>query len=56
MVEQAVRDPGLLGDVADARGVEAVSGEDANRGVEDPATLLLGAGLAFALRRTLLGD
>ena len=56
VVEQAVRDPGLLGDVADARGVEAVSGEDANRGVEDPATLLLGPGLALALRRTLLGD
>ena len=55
MVEQAVRDARLLGDVADARGVEAVAREDAHRGVEDPATLLLGARLALALR-ALLSD
>ena len=40
MVEQAVRDAGLLRDVADARGVEAAPSEDPNRGVEQDATLV----------------
>ena len=35
VVEEAVRDARVLGDVADARGVVAVLGEDADRGVED---------------------
>ena len=55
VVEEAVRDACFLGDVADARGVEAVAREDAHRGVEDPAPLLLGARLALALR-ALLSD
>ena len=41
VVEQAVCDAGLLGDVADARRVEALASEDANGGVEDDAPLLL---------------
>ena len=54
VVEQAVRDAGLLGDVADARGVVAVAGEDADGGVDDQAPLLLAPGLpvtAWALTR-----
>ena len=50
VVEQAVRDPRLLGDVADARGVVAVPGEDANGGVDDEAALLLARGLPVAPR------
>ena len=48
MVEQAVRDARLLGDVADARGVVAVAGEDADGGVEDQAALLLACRLTVA--------
>ena len=48
MVEQAVRDACLLGDVADARGVVAVAGEDAHGRVEDEAALLLARGLPVA--------
>ena len=40
VVEQAVRDAGVLGDVADARAVVAVLREDANRGVEDALALV----------------
>ena len=40
MVEQAVRDAGLLRDVADAGGVVAAPGEDADGRVEDPLPLL----------------
>ena len=50
MVEQAVRDAGLLGDVADARGVVAVAGEDADGGVDDEAPLLLARGLPVTAR------
>ena len=50
VVEQAVRDPSLLGDVTDARGVVAVAGEDANGGIDDEATLLLARGLPVAAR------
>ena len=43
MVEQPVRDPGLLGDVADAARVVALAGEHLDGGGEDqPALLLLG--------------
>ena len=52
VVEQAVRDPRLLGDVADARGVVAVSGEDADGGIEDQAALLLARGLPVAPGRS----
>ena len=41
VVEQAVRDAGLLGDVTDAGGVVAVAGEDADGSVEDEAAFLL---------------
>ncbi len=41
VVQQPVRDARLLGDVADARGVEPVAREHANGGVEDPPALLL---------------
>ena len=44
MVEQAVRDPRLLGDVADAGRVVAAAREDADGRVEDDATLLRAAG------------
>ena len=39
MVQEPVRDARLLGDVADARGVVAVAGEDAHGRVEDQAPL-----------------
>ncbi len=43
VVEEAVRDACLLGDVAHAAAVVALAGEDADGGVEDqPALLLLG--------------
>ena len=45
VVEEPVRDARLLGDVADAGGVVAVAGEDADGGVEDEAALLLAPGL-----------
>ena len=41
VVEQAVRDARLLGDVADARGVEALAREHAHGGVEDQTPFLL---------------
>jgi len=40
VVEQAVRDARVLGDVADARAVVTMLGEDANRGVEDEGALV----------------
>ena len=40
VVEETVRDAGVLGDVADARAVVAVLGEDADRGVEDELALV----------------
>ena len=40
VVEQAVRDAGVLGDVADARTVVPALGEHADRGVEDQLPLL----------------
>ena len=40
VVEEAVRDTGVLRDVADARAVVAVLGEDADRSVEDPLALV----------------
>ena len=40
VVEQAVRDTGVLGDVADARAVVPVLGEDADRGIEDELALV----------------
>ncbi len=55
VVEQAVRDTGFLRDVADARGVVAVAGEDAHGGVDDEASLLLTGGLPVAAR-TLARD
>ncbi len=48
MVEQPVRDAGLLGDVADPGGVIPVPGEDTHGGVEDQPALVL--------RRPLGGD
>ena len=48
VVEQAVRDARLLGDVADAGGVVAVAREDAHGGVDDEAALLLAPGLTVA--------
>ena len=48
MVEQAVGDACLLGDVADAGGVVAVACEHAHGGVEDQAALLLAPGLTVA--------
>ena len=50
MVEKAVRDTRFLGDVTDARGVVAVSGKDANGGIDDQAALLLARGLPVAPR------
>ena len=50
VVEQAVRDAGLLGDVADPRPVEAVSREDANRRLEQlaaPVSPPLGQGASI---------
>ena len=49
---QAVGDAGLVGDVGDARRVEALAGEDADRRVEDLAALVDGGG-ALAIRRRL---
>jgi hypothetical protein len=40
VVEQAVCDAGVLRDVADARSVVPVLGEDANRGIEDELALV----------------
>ena len=40
MVEEPVRDPRLLGDVADAAGVVALRREDADGRVEDEAALV----------------
>ena len=48
MVEQSVRDAGLLRDVADAGGVVAVACENAHGCVEDEAALLFAPGLTVA--------
>ena len=40
MVDEPVGDAGLAGDVGNARIVEALAGEDADRGVEDRAALV----------------
>ena len=48
VVEQAVGDARLLGDVADARGVVALAREDADGRLDDEAALLLAPGLALA--------
>ena len=48
VVDEAVGDAGLVGDVGDAAGVEALAGEDAHRRVEDQAPLVrrpIGGGL-----------
>ena len=42
VVDEAVGDPGLVGDVGDAGRVEALAGEDADRGVEDQAAFVGG--------------
>src|SRR5205823_14638556 len=44
VVEQPVRDAGFLGDVADARGVEAFAREHADGRVEYQTSLLFGSG------------
>jgi alpha-methylacyl-CoA racemase len=51
VIQQAVCDPGLLRDVADARGVESLAREDADGRVEDHTTLLFGTGRALAQGR-----
>ena len=58
MVEQAVRDARLFGDVADARGVEALAREHADRGVEDQTPFLFGTGRALGQgrRRVVVGS
>ena len=48
VVEEAVRDARLLGDVADAGGVVAVPCEDADGGVDDQAALLLACRLTVS--------
>jgi hypothetical protein len=54
VVEEAVRDAGLLGDVADARGVVALAGEDPDGRVEqEPSLLLLRGGPLYSHRRSL---
>ena len=40
VVDEPVGDAGLVGDVGDAGRVEALAGEDADRGVEDLAALV----------------
>ena len=55
MVEQAVRDPRLLGDVTHPGGVVAAAGEDPDGSVEDESSLLLARRLPIA-RRALLCD
>jgi crotonobetainyl-CoA:carnitine CoA-transferase CaiB-like acyl-CoA transferase len=47
VVQQAVRDAGLLGDVADARSVEPFPREDANGCVEDQTPFLFRTGCAL---------
>jgi hypothetical protein len=42
VVQEAVRDARVLGDVADARAVVPVLGKHADRGIEDPLPLVLG--------------
>ena len=58
VVEQAVGDAGLLGDVADTRRVEALVREHADGRVEDQTTLLFGTGCALAQgrRRVVVGS
>ncbi len=52
VVDEAVGDAGLVGDVGDAGRVEALAGEDADRRVEDLAALVDGGGGALeAIRR-----
>ena len=43
MVDEAVGDAGLVGDVGHAAGVEALAGEHAHGGVEDQAALVRAA-------------
>ena len=45
VVDEPVGDAGLVGDVRDAAGVEALAGEDADRRVEDQPPLVDGGGL-----------
>ncbi len=54
VIEQSVRDTGLLGDVADARRVEALPGEDAHGCVEDDPPFLLRCGRTLVQRRRRL--
>jgi hypothetical protein len=42
VVDEAVRDAGVLRDVADARRMEPFAREHAHRGLEDDSTFLLG--------------
>ena len=58
MVEQAVRDARLLGDVADTGRVEALAREHAHGGVEDQAPFLLRSrrALGQGRRRVVLGS
>ncbi len=52
VVDEAVGDPGLVGDVGDAGRVEALAGEDADRRVEDLAALVDRRGFRLeAIRR-----
>jgi alpha-methylacyl-CoA racemase len=58
VVEQAVCDAGLLGDVTDTRRVEALVCEDAHGRIEDQTTLLFGTRCALAQgrRRVVVGS
>ena len=58
VVEQTVRDPGLLGDVADAGRVESLTGEHPDGCVEDQTPFLLGSSstLAQSRRRVVVGS
>src|SRR6201999_2769508 len=44
VVDEAVGDPRLVGDVGDAGGVETLAGENGDRGVEDLPAFVDGAG------------
>ena len=48
MVEQAVRDARLLGDVTDPRGVVPLARKDPHCRLDDETALLLAPGLALA--------
>ena len=49
VVDEPVGNAGLAGDVGNAAVVKALAGEDADRGVEDDATLVRGLGLCLGL-------